>query len=134
MGRKGFQSGVFASDRGILQTDCIQRDVGFAFKLIQAPEPKIDWQEPEPPEGGSALKYTKEHEESEEDDGLSTKHPSLESDFRHLLDLCWALRLAEKGDLAQGIKPNAEDALRLWAALYCFIAKHGRDNIGSQYE
>ena len=52
-----------------------------AFKLIQAPEPKIDWQEPEPPEGGSALKYTKEHEESEEDDGLSTKHPSLESDF-----------------------------------------------------
>ena len=49
------------------------------------------------------------------------------ADFRHLLDLCRALRLAEKGNLAYGVKPNPEDALRLRAALDLFIAGKDRE-------
>jgi hypothetical protein len=51
---------------------------------------------------------------------------SAKTKFQHLLGLYKALRLAEKGNLAWGIKPNPEDALRLRAALDYFIAENER--------
>ena len=45
----------------------------------------------------------------------------------YLLDLCRALRLAEKGNLATGIKPDPDDAKRLRAALDHFIAEHDHE-------
>jgi len=91
--------------------------------LFRKPEPKIDWQEPaDPPE------VTTEVEEYEEigERIFSTDRPSVDADFRHLLGICKALRLAEKGNLATGQKPNEEDALRLRTALDVFIASHDR--------
>ena len=44
--------------------------------------------------------------------------------FRQLLDLARALRLAQKGNLALGIKPDPSDAKRLEAALDHFIAEY----------
>jgi hypothetical protein len=55
------------------------------------------------------------------------KTNSTEADFRHLLQLTKALRLAVKGDLVKGIKPDPEDAGRLWAALDIFLAQHERE-------
>jgi hypothetical protein len=51
---------------------------------------------------------------------------SIEADFRHLLALCHALRLAQKGNLATGEKPDKEAAARLTTALDVFIATHDR--------
>jgi hypothetical protein len=45
-----------------------------------------------------------------------------QSDYRHLLDLIRALRLAQKGNLVRGIKPNPDEARRLEAAVDIFIA------------
>jgi len=56
---------------------------------------------------------------------------SIEFDFRRLLGICKALRLAEKGNLANGKKPDHEDALRLRAALDFFIAGHDRERSDS---
>jgi hypothetical protein len=47
-------------------------------------------------------------------------------DFKHLLDLCRALRLAQKGNLATGEKPDKEAARRLETALDYFISEHDR--------
>jgi hypothetical protein len=44
-------------------------------------------------------------------------------DFRHLLDLTRALCLAQKGNLARGVKPDAEGAKRLEAAVDYFISE-----------
>jgi len=46
-----------------------------------------------------------------------------DSDYRHLLNLCRALRLAQKGNLASGIKPDLETAKRLEAAIDLIIAE-----------
>jgi|RhiMethySRZTD1v2_1073278.scaffolds.fasta_scaffold137638_1 hypothetical protein len=46
-----------------------------------------------------------------------------DSDYRHLLDLCRGLRLAQKGNLASGIKPDPETAKRLETALDQIIAE-----------
>ena len=51
---------------------------------------------------------------------------SIEADFRQLRELCHALRLAQKGNLATGEKPDKEAAARLTAALDVFIATHER--------
>ena len=48
----------------------------------------------------------------------------MSDDFRHLLDLARALRLAQKGNRALGIKPDPDDAKRLEAALDFFISEH----------
>ncbi len=53
-----------------------------------------------------------------------------DSDYRHLLDLARALRLAQKGNLARGIKPDPETAKRLEAAIDYFIAE--RDGAGAK--
>jgi hypothetical protein len=45
------------------------------------------------------------------------------ADFRHLLDLTRALRLAQRGNLARGIKPDREAARRLEAAIDYFVAE-----------
>lgn len=47
---------------------------------------------------------------------------NYETEYLHLLDLIRALRLAEKGNLATGQKPNPEDATRLRAALDYYLA------------
>jgi hypothetical protein len=51
---------------------------------------------------------------------------ATQTQFQHLLDLCRALRLAEKGNRATGQKPSEEDALRLRASLDYFIAEHDK--------
>lgn len=43
--------------------------------------------------------------------------------FHHLLDLCRAMRLAQKGNLATGERPDPETAMRLETALDFFIAE-----------
>jgi hypothetical protein len=48
----------------------------------------------------------------------------IDSDFKHLLYLVRALRLAEKGNVAWGVKPNPDDAARLRTALDFLIAEH----------
>lgn len=51
---------------------------------------------------------------------------SKDRDLRHLLDLARALRLAQAGNLATGVKPDAEVAQRLATALDVFISEHDR--------
>ena len=46
------------------------------------------------------------------------------TEYRHLLDLIRALRLAEKGNLATGQKPSPEDAIRLRIAVDFYLAGH----------
>jgi hypothetical protein len=56
---------------------------------------------------------------------------AMTDDFRHLLELARALRLAQKGNLVLGIKPDSTDAKRLEAALDHFIRSmigQGREN------
>jgi hypothetical protein len=50
-----------------------------------------------------------------------------ESDFFHLLALCRALRLAQRGDLSCDLKPDPASAQRLSSALDVFIATHTRE-------
>ena len=57
----------------------------------------------------------------------------MDSDFQHLLELCRALRLAEKGNLATGVKPDPQDAMRLRTALDYFIAEHSREEKGKSW-
>ena len=45
-------------------------------------------------------------------------------DFRHLLDLIRALRLAQKGSVSQELKPDKETAQRLELALDYLIAEY----------
>src|SRR5207249_588453 len=56
--------------------------------------------------------------------GLKGNAVSDDFAFHHLLDLARALRLAQRGNLARGIKPDADDARRLEAALDYFISEH----------
>jgi hypothetical protein len=87
------------------------------IRLFRSPEPKIDWQKPaDPPE---VHVNSEEYEEVGEQilSPTSTERPSIESDFRHLLDLCRALRSAEK-------RRDEGDAIRLRTALDVFIAGH----------
>jgi hypothetical protein len=101
------------------------------FKLLLEPEPVTDWHErPEPPEAidlsaeePEEYDMTPEHVDS---DIRPTARATVESDFRHLLQLVKAYLTAERGNLARGIKPDPEDALRLRAALELFIAEHDR--------
>ena len=46
--------------------------------------------------------------------------------FRHLLELVRALRLAQKGNLAAGKRPDRAEAKRLETAVDHFIAEHDR--------
>lgn len=52
--------------------------------------------------------------------------------YRHLLGLARALRLAQKGNRALGVRPDPDDAKRLEAALDYFIAEHDRRKVGSE--
>jgi len=47
---------------------------------------------------------------------------ALSDDFRHLLNLVRALRLAQKGNLAAGKRPDMADTKRLEAAVDHFIS------------
>ena len=49
-----------------------------------------------------------------------------DADFRHLLALCRALRIAQTGNLATGERPDKDAAQRLSNALDVFIATHER--------
>lgn len=54
--------------------------------------------------------------------------------FHHLLDLCRAMRLAQKGNLATGERPDPETAMRLETALDFFIAEwNSRNRKRNQY-
>jgi hypothetical protein len=92
-----------------------------AVRLFKEPEPKIDWQEVRDPPDVSV-----DGEEYEEvgEQIFQPARPNLEADFRHLLQLCKAYLTAEQGDLARGIKPNEENAIRLRTALEVFISEH----------
>jgi hypothetical protein len=91
-----------------------------AYKLLQAPEPKPDWQEPlDPP----VLIAASEEDDNDNDNGNgdhpSAQRPGIQSDFNRLLGICRALRLAEK-------RRDQNDAARLRTALDCFISEHDR--------
>jgi hypothetical protein len=96
-----------------------------AFKLIEKPEPKIDWQEPRDPR-----EIPPEYpDENDQDNGdLSAPgRPSIESEFRHLLQLCKALRSAEKNGAH-------EEAARLRTALDVFLGEHEKRGEGGRNE
>ena len=79
-------------------------------KAIQPPEQKSDFHDVE---HSPEIPVTN-GEENEEDNGdhspkirlsdISTERPSLETDFRHLLQLVRAYLTAERGNLAQGFQ------------------------------
>jgi hypothetical protein len=50
-----------------------------------------------------------------------------DSDYQHLISLIRALRLAQRGNLVRGIKPNPDEARRLEAAVDIFIAEYEGD-------
>jgi hypothetical protein len=98
------------------------RELRAAVRLLREPEKKPDWQEPsDPPE---VVSDDIEYEETGEQ--IIVERSNLEADFRHLLALTKAYRLAEKGDSARGIDPDPATAIRLATALDFFIANHGR--------
>ena len=93
-----------------------------AVRLLQKPQPKIDWQEPaDSPE--IPMPETEEYPEVEEQI-LPCERPDIEREFKHLLNLVKALLVAERGNLARGSKPNEQEAIRLRTALDLFIAEH----------
>jgi hypothetical protein len=87
--------------------------------LSGEPEPVIERRLPRDPPMIEPEPYQETDEEI-----LPNQRPGLEREFKHLLDLCRALSVAHRGDLAKGIKPNEEDARRLWSALDYFVAEH----------
>jgi hypothetical protein len=89
------------------------------FKALLRPEKKSDWQEPaDPPE---IIPDDEEIETGEQIMPAVTQRSSLEFEFKHLLDLCRALRAAEK-------EHSEDDAVRLRTALDVFIAQHEADS------
>jgi hypothetical protein len=98
------------------------------IRLFREPQRKVDFQEPlDPPPISIETEESEGHEEDAEQIIItSTARSNLEFEFKQLVDLCRALILAEKGNLAQGIKPNAEDRVRLFTALQVFIGSHDR--------
>jgi hypothetical protein len=103
-------------------------------KVIQPPQPKLDWHEPQDrPEIPLTLEEHYEQapdppeEEYPEVGEQVTERPSqLEFDFKHLVDLCRALRDAVRGNLASGVEPDEKTANRLWSALEHFLAPFDR--------
>jgi len=47
-----------------------------------------------------------------------------DNEYKYLLDLTRALRLAQKGNFARGIRPDPETARRVEVAIDLFIAQH----------
>lgn len=100
-----------------------------AVSLSREPEPKIDWQEARDPPDVSV--DGEEYPEVEEQIlPASSEWPDVEREFKHLLQLCKALLVAERGDLAKGIKPDEGQTGRLRESLACFIAKYEREERG----
>lgn len=92
------------------------------IRLSRTPERSPDWCEPL--ETPSVPVNCEVEDYPEVGEQISPARPDIERDFRHLLQLCKALLTAERGDLARGIKPSEDDAIRIRTALEVFIAQH----------
>jgi hypothetical protein len=78
-------------------------------KMIETPKPILDFHD-EPERREVPVDYEEPGEQI-----ISAERPDIEREFHHLLQLCTALRLAEKGN-------DDDDAARLRAALDVFIS------------
>lgn len=75
-------------------------------------------------QGGQSVELTITELRKKKADREPKEGEALSDDFRHLLNLVRALRLAQKGNLAACKRPNMAESKRLEAAVDYFISEH----------
>jgi hypothetical protein len=75
-------------------------------------------------QGGQSVESTIAELRKKRADHEPKEAEALSDDFRHLLNLVRALRLAQKGNLAAGKRPNMAESKRLEATVDYFISEH----------